>query len=131
MTLHPPVENYGKIASQMERLAQQAATPGEKTGYLRLACVWRQLGKARLTENGRPGQHFAPRRLGQSTEEVMASNEPTGDNRPAVKKRTQLKTKMMEEAHWTKRDKNTANFINVKKSQKKFKAVRKEKKKAA
>jgi len=49
----------------------------------------------------------------------------------AVKKRTQLKTKMMGEAHWTKRDKNTGKFMDVKKSQKKFKGVRKEKKKAA
>ena len=42
----------------------------------------------------------------------MASNEPTGDNRRigAVKKRTQLKTKMMGEAHWTKRSKDITHM---------------------
>jgi hypothetical protein len=132
MGSHPPAEAYAKLASQMERLAQEAATPGEKAGYLRLASVWKQLDKARFAD-GRSNQHFAPRRLGQSIGETMASNEPTGDNRRigAVKKRTQLKTKMMGEAHWTKRDKNTGKFMDVKKSQKKFKGVRKEKKKAA
>jgi hypothetical protein len=128
-----PAEAYAKLASQMEGLAQQAATPEEQAGYLRLASVWKQLDKARLTDNGRTNQRFAPRRLRQITGETMASNEPTGDNRRigAVKKRTQLKTKMMGEAHWTKRDKNTGKFMDVKKSQKKFKGVRKEKKKAA
>jgi hypothetical protein len=59
MAWHPPAETYGKLASQMERLAQQAATPGEKAGYLRLASAWRQLGKARVGDNERPSQHLA------------------------------------------------------------------------
>ena len=62
----------------------------------------------------------------------MASNEPKGDNRRigAVKKRTQLKTKMMGKAHWTKRSKETGRFMDGKKGKKKFKGVRKEKRAA-
>ena len=59
----------------------------------------------------------------------MAVNKPTGDNarKGAVRKRSQLKTKMMGEAHWTKRSKNTGRFMDVKRDRKKFKGVRKEK----
>jgi hypothetical protein len=62
----------------------------------------------------------------------MASNEPVGDNRRigAVRKRTQLKTKMMGKARWTKRSKQTGRFMDVKKTKKKFKGVRKERKAA-
>jgi hypothetical protein len=43
----------------------------------------------------------------------MASNEPTGDNRRvgAVKKRTQLKTKLMGKTAWTKRNKKGGQFM--------------------
>ena len=60
----------------------------------------------------------------------MASNEPTGDNRRigAVKKRTQRKGKLMGKTAWTKRNKSTGRFMDVKKGKKKFKGVRKEKK---
>lgn len=59
----------------------------------------------------------------------MGSNEPTGDNRRigAVKKRSQRKGKLMGKTAWTKRNKNTGRFIDVKKGEKKFKGVRKEK----
>ena len=59
----------------------------------------------------------------------MASNEPVGDNarRGAVKKRTQLKGKIMGKTAWTKRDKTDGKFMAVKKSEKKFKGVRREK----
>jgi hypothetical protein len=59
----------------------------------------------------------------------MASNEPTGDNRRigVVKKRSQRKGKLMGKTAWTKRNKNTGKFMDVKKSKKKFKGVRKEK----
>ena len=59
----------------------------------------------------------------------MASNEPAGDNRRigAVKKRSQRKGKLMGKAAWTKRNKNTGRFMDVKKSKKKFKGVRREK----
>jgi hypothetical protein len=61
----------------------------------------------------------------------MAVNKPTGDKarKGAVKKRTQLKTKIQGEEHWTKRSKATGQFIDQKKSPKakKFKGVRKEK----
>ena len=62
----------------------------------------------------------------------MASNEPTGDNRRvgAVRKRTQLKTKVLGKSAWTKRNKNDGKFMAVKKSAKKFKGVRREKKAA-
>ncbi len=59
----------------------------------------------------------------------MAVNKPKGDNarKGAVRKRTQLKTKMMGEAHWTKRSKESGRFMDVKKGKKKFKGVRREK----
>jgi hypothetical protein len=61
----------------------------------------------------------------------MAVNKPVGDNarKGAVKKRTQLKTKLQGKPAWTKRDKTTGEFMAVKKGEKKFKGVRREKKK--
>jgi hypothetical protein len=58
----------------------------------------------------------------------MAVNKPVGDNarKGAVKKRSQLKTKMAGKDQWTKRDKITGEFMDVKKSAKKFKGVRRE-----
>jgi hypothetical protein len=62
----------------------------------------------------------------------MATNKPTGDNarKGAVRKRTQLRTKVMGETTWTKRDKTTGKFVDQKKApaKKKFKGVRREKK---
>jgi hypothetical protein len=65
----------------------------------------------------------------------MAVNKPVGDNarKGAVKKRTQLKTKLGGATAWTKRDKTTGEFLAVKKpvkktkAAKKFKGVRREK----
>jgi hypothetical protein len=59
----------------------------------------------------------------------MAVNKPVGDNarKGAVRKRSQLKTKMQGEEYWTKRSKKTGRFMDVKKSAKKFKGVRREK----
>jgi hypothetical protein len=59
----------------------------------------------------------------------MASNEPAGDGHRvgAVKKRSQLKTKIEGEEHWTKRDKNTGEFMAQKSDGEKFKGVRREK----
>jgi len=59
----------------------------------------------------------------------MASNEPVGDGHRigAVKKRSQLKTKIMGEEHYTKRSKDTGRFMDQKADDKKFKGVRKEK----
>jgi len=58
----------------------------------------------------------------------MASNEPVGDNHRigAVKKRTQRKGQVMGETAWTKRNKESGQFMDVKKSSKKFKGVRRE-----
>jgi len=58
----------------------------------------------------------------------MATNAPTGDGhrQGAVKKRSQLKTKIEGEEHWTKRDKESGQFIDQKKDDEKFKGVRRE-----
>ena len=58
----------------------------------------------------------------------MATNAPAGDGHRngAVRKRSQLKTKVMGEEHFTKRDKNTGQFMDQKEDGKKFKGVRKE-----
>ena len=62
----------------------------------------------------------------------MASNKPAGDNHRigAVKKRAQMKGKLMGKTAWTKRDKADGKFMAVKKGKKKFKGVRREKKAA-
>jgi hypothetical protein len=62
----------------------------------------------------------------------MAMNKPVGDSarKGAVRKRTQLRSKVMGESTWTKRDKNTGEFMDQKKvpAKKKFKGVTREKK---
>ena len=59
----------------------------------------------------------------------MAVNKPIGDNarKGAVRKRSQLKTKMAGEEHWTKRSRSSGKFMDVKKGEQKFKGVRREK----
>jgi hypothetical protein len=59
----------------------------------------------------------------------MATNKPTGDKarKGAVRKRTQRKGKLMGKTAWTKRNKESGRFMDVKKSAKKFKGVRREK----
>jgi hypothetical protein len=61
----------------------------------------------------------------------MAVNKPLGDNarKGAVRRRSQLKTKMKGEAHWTKRDKSSGQFMDQKRrpTAKHFKGVRREK----
>jgi hypothetical protein len=58
----------------------------------------------------------------------MATNKPAGDGHRngAVRKRTQLKTKIEGEEHFTKRSKNTGQFIAQKKDAEKFKGVSRE-----
>ena len=58
----------------------------------------------------------------------MATNAPSGDGHRngAVRKRSQLKTKVMGEEHFTKRSKTTGQFIAQKKDSGKFKGVRRE-----
>ena len=58
----------------------------------------------------------------------MATNKPAGDGqrKGAVRKRSQLKTKIEGEEHWTKRSKTSGQFIDQKKDSAKFKGVRKE-----
>jgi hypothetical protein len=68
----------------------------------------------------------------------MAVNKPVGDNarKGAVKKRSQVKTKLGGADAWTKRSTSSGKFMAVKKqaakktSAKKFKGVRAEKKAA-
>lgn len=59
----------------------------------------------------------------------MATNAPAGDGHRngAVRKRTQLKTRVMGEERYTKRSKNTGQFLAQKKDDTKFKGVRREK----
>ena len=59
----------------------------------------------------------------------MAVNKPQGDNarKGAVRKRTQLKGKLIGKTAWTK---EYGQFLDVKKNKKKFKGVRCEKRAA-
>lgn len=61
----------------------------------------------------------------------MAVNKPVGDDsrKGAVRKRSQLKTKVMGEAHWTKRSRDSGRFMDQKKDPgaAPFKGVRREK----
>jgi hypothetical protein len=71
---------------------------------------------------------FPPYRGGGT---IMAVNKPKGDNarKGAVRKRSQLKTKIEGESHWTKRSRESGQFMDQKKKAgaKPFKGVRKEK----
>jgi hypothetical protein len=57
----------------------------------------------------------------------MATNKPKGDNarKGAVKKRSQIKTKLGGAIAWTKRNKRSGEFMAIKKPAKKTKAVKK------
>ena len=58
----------------------------------------------------------------------MATNAPAGDGHRngAIRKRSQLKTKVMGEERFTKRDKSTGQFMDQKEDGEEFKGVRKE-----
>ena len=58
----------------------------------------------------------------------MATNKPASDGHRngAVRDRSQVKTEIMGEEHFTKRDGATGEFMAQKKDDKKFKGVRKE-----
>ena len=58
----------------------------------------------------------------------MATNKPAGDGHRngAIRKRSQLKTAIEGEEHFTKRDKNSGQFMAQKKDETKFKGVRRE-----
>ena len=57
----------------------------------------------------------------------MAVNKPVGDDarKGAVRKRPQLETKIMGEKHWSKRNKESGQFMDQKEKGK-FKGVRRE-----
>jgi len=59
----------------------------------------------------------------------MATNKPVGDNarKGAVRKRSQVRGKVMGETTWTKRDRTTGKFTDQKKVPAKFKGVSREK----
>jgi hypothetical protein len=91
------------------------------------------------TNNGgdNAGYHVVAGRSTQSHSRVvarwrvlaMAVNKPTGDGARmgAVRNRSQLKGKLQGKTAWTKRSKQSGRFMDVKKSAKKFKGVRREK----
>jgi hypothetical protein len=58
----------------------------------------------------------------------MATNKPAGDDHRigAVRKRSQLKTKVEGKEHWTKRSRSSGRFMDQKKDDTKFKGVRRE-----
>ena len=58
----------------------------------------------------------------------VAVNKPVGDDarKGAVRKRSQLKTKMQGEEHWTKRSRASGRFMDQKKGEAKLKGVRRE-----
>jgi hypothetical protein len=58
----------------------------------------------------------------------VAVNKPVGDNarKGAVHKRSQLKTKIQGEEHWTKRSRTSGRFMDQKEGEAKFKGVRRE-----
>jgi len=58
----------------------------------------------------------------------MAVNKPVDDNarKGAINKRTERKGKLMGNAAWTKRNNESGQFMDVKKSKKKFKGARRE-----
>ena len=64
---------------------------------------------------------------GFSRSTAMAVNKPVGDNarKGAVRKRPQLETKIMGEKHWSKRNKESGQFMDQKEKGK-FKGVRRE-----
>jgi hypothetical protein len=57
---------------------------------------------------------------------IMAVNKPVGDNarKGAVKKRSQVKTKLGGASAWTKRSKKSGEFMAIKKPVKKTKAAK-------
>jgi len=58
----------------------------------------------------------------------MATNKPAGDGHRngAVRKRSQIKTKIEGKEHYTKRSKESGQFMAQKKDDTKFKGVRRE-----
>jgi hypothetical protein len=75
-------------------------------------------------------EHFFARAvlLSESGGHLMSTNKPPPDGHRvgAVKDRSQLKTKIEGEEHWTKRDKTTGQFMDQKTDDERFKGVRKE-----
>jgi hypothetical protein len=69
------------------------------------------------------------RAAAHNMEGTMAVNKPVGDNarKGAVRKRTQRKGALTGKTAWTKRSKESGHFLDVKKSKKKFKGIRREK----
>lgn len=70
------------------------------------------------------------RDVAQAKEIKMAVNKPTGDNarKGAVRKRSQIATKIQGEDTWTKRSKETGEFMSQKRAPAatRYKGVRKE-----
>jgi hypothetical protein len=97
---------------------REANRPRILTGLLRTLSAIRQ------------PELFVLRRLffSLSGRQIRAVNKPIGDNarKGAVRERSQLETKIMSEKHWTKRSKESGQFIDQK-YKGKFKSVRQDK----
>src|SRR3954470_11832179 len=107
------------LADRCDELAASANSDSERADFVARAAVWRRLAAARLPDNRR-NLLFEPRSIRNKSEGRMASNEPVGDNarKGAVKKRTQLKARLMGKTAWTKRNKKGGQFMAVKKGKK-------------
>jgi hypothetical protein len=66
-------------------------------------------------------------RLNPGTRGGSHGRQQTDGGQGAVKRRSQRKSMLMGKTAWTKRNKNSGEFMDVKKSKKKFKGVRREK----
>src|SRR5829696_300428 len=95
-------DEYVRFAARCDELAQTASTQAARLDYQTRAALWRRLAEHRTDSGPTP---FPRRALTDNwRSRIMATNEPTGDNwrLGAVKKRTQLKTKVMGKDAWTK-----------------------------
>lgn len=95
-------------------------------------------GACRASASGEGRNLFATLELKPFWRNQMATNKPVGDNarKGAVRKRSQVRTKIGGANGWTKRNKKSGEFMAVKrpgkkKAAKKFKGVRTEKKRAS
>ena len=88
-------------------------------------------GRGRRRKEHKPSDHAGFRKVAGNphtlTEAMMAVDKPIGDNarKGAVKKRTQLKTRLGGVTAWTKRSNTSGEFRAVKKSAAKKKAAKK------
>src|SRR4051812_12144564 len=88
----------------------------------------RSMARRAAVGSRKPEHRQLSRILPGEMENIMATNKQAGDGHRngAVRKRSQLKTAIGGEAHFTKRDKNSGQFMAQRKDEAKFKGVRRE-----